>query len=206
MYVFWVRQWYGVDPATVDGLYYLDTEMYAEADEATKTTIDNTIVTLDGEKLTNSYNYAKFDFSNRSIPNLYGGFNFNVGYKGFELSAVFSYAVVAKVLDNTYAILMATGSYGEAMHVDIKDAWNSPGDITEVPRLDNNTVHSTNINQSYSTRWLVSGDYLNLRSVTLSYDLPRKIIRSIDVDNLRLYLSGENLFMVKSRDGLHGYP
>ena len=203
MYEFWLRQWYGVDPATGDGLYYLDADMYSEADESTKANIDNTIVTIDGERLTNSYNYAKYDFSERSIPKLYGGFNFNVGYKGFELSSVFSYAVGAKVLDNTYSILMGTGTYGEAMHVDVKNAWKNPGDVTEVPRLDNNTVHSTNIGQAYSTRWLVSGDYLNLRSVTLSYDLPRNIIRNIDVDNLRLYLSGENLFMIKNRNGLN---
>ena len=203
MYEFWLRQWYGVDPATGDGLYYLDIDAYNEADEAGKANIDKTVVEINGERLTNSYNNAKYDFSGRSIPNFYGGFNLNVGYKGFELSSVFSYAVGGQVLDNTYAILMGTGSFGEAMHTDVKKAWRNPGDITEVPRLDNNTVHSTNIGQAYSTRWLVSGNYLNLRSVTLSYDLPKSIVRNFDLDNLRLYLSGENLLMFKARNGLN---
>jgi hypothetical protein len=34
-----------------------------------------TVVTIDGKELTNSYTYAKYDFSGSSIPDVYGGFN-----------------------------------------------------------------------------------------------------------------------------------
>ena len=203
MYEFWLRQWYGVNPENGDGLFRFDQEAYDKADADTKVNMDKTVVTLDGQKLTNNYNYAQFDFSGRSIPKFYGGFNFNVGYKGFDLSTVFSYAVGAKVLDNTYTGLMATGEFGYAMHKDVKDAWRKPGDISEVPRLDFNSTHATNVGTSYSTRWLVSGNYLNLRSVTLSYDLPKSIVKQLDLSMLRLYLSAENLFMLKARNGLN---
>ncbi|MGI6048621.1 MAG: SusC/RagA family TonB-linked outer membrane protein [Petrimonas sp.] len=203
MYEFWLRQWYGINPDNGDGLFYFDQKAYDEADAATQTNMDKTIVTIDGEKLTNNYNYALFDFSGRSIPKLYGGFNVNVGYKGFDLAAVFSYAVGAKVLDDTYRILMGTGEFGYAMHKDVKNAWRKPGDITEVPRLDFNSTHNSNVGTSYSTRWLTSGDYLNLRSVTLSYDLPKSFVKQLDLSMLRLYLSAENLFMLKARNGLN---
>jgi hypothetical protein len=36
MYEFWLRQWYGVNPDNGDGLFYLDTDVYNKADDATK--------------------------------------------------------------------------------------------------------------------------------------------------------------------------
>lgn len=203
IYEFWLRQWYGVNPENGDGLYYLDTDAYNEADGTLSESIKSTLVTIDGKQLTNSYRYAKYDYSGSAIPKLYGGFNFNLGYKDFELSAVFSYSLGGKVLDLTYANLMATDEFGYAMSEDVKKAWQKPGDITDVPRLDANSTHATSIGQSYSTRWLTNANYLNLRTVTLSYNLPAKWLHHVMVKNARLSVSAENLFMIKARQGLN---
>lgn len=203
IYEFWIRQWYGVNPENGDGLYYLDTDAYNEADGTLSESVKSTLVTIDGKQLTNSYRYAKYDYSGSAIPKLYGGFNFNLGYKDFELSAVFSYSLGGKVLDLTYANLMATDEFGYAMSEDVKKAWQKPGDITDVPRLDANSTHATSIGQSYSTRWLTNANYLNLRTVTLSYNLPAKWLHHVMVKNARLSVSAENLFMIKARQGLN---
>jgi outer membrane receptor protein involved in Fe transport len=203
MYEFWLRQWYGVNPDNGDGLFYLDADVYDKADDVTKAKIDQTIVKIDDNKLTNSYLYAKYDFSGRSIPTLFGGFNFDLGYKGFDLSGIFSYSLGGKVLDLNYAYLMANNQYGYAMHKDVRKAWTNKGDITDVPRLDATSTHATNIGTSYSTRWLVPADYLNLRSLILSYDLPKKFVNQFDLRSLSLSLSAENLFMIKYRNGLN---
>lgn len=203
IYEFWLRQWYGVNPENGDGLYYLDTDAYNEADGTLSESVKSTLVTIDGKQLTNSYRYAKYDYSGSAIPKLYGGFNFNLGYKDFELSAVFSYSLGGKVLDLTYANLMATDEFGYAMSEDVKKAWQKPGDITDVPRLDANSTHATSIGQSYSTRWLTNANYLNLRTVTLSYNLPAKWLHHVMVKNARLSVSAENLFMIKARQGLN---
>ena len=203
IYEFWLRQWYGVNPENGDGLYYLDTDAYNEADGTLSESVKSTLVTIDGKQLTNSYRYAKYDYSGSAIPKLYGGFNFNLGYKDFELSAVFSYSLGGKVLDLTYADLMATDEFGYAMSEDVKKAWQKPGDITDVPRLDANSTHATSIGQSYSTRWLTNANYLNLRTVTLSYNLPAKWLHHVMVKNARLSVSAENLFMIKARQGLN---
>ncbi len=203
IYEFWLRQWYGVNPENGDGLYYLDTDAYNEADGTLSESVKSTLVTIDGKQLTNSYRYAKYDYNGSAIPKLYGGFNFNLGYKDFELSAVFSYSLGGKVLDLTYANLMATDEFGYAMSEDVKKAWQKPGDITDVPRLDANSTHATSIGQSYSTRWLTNANYLNLRTVTLSYNLPAKWLHHVMVKNARLSVSAENLFMIKARQGLN---
>ena len=202
-YEFWLLQWYGVNPSNGEGLYYFDTEAYNEADGTLTEAAKNSIVEIDGKQLTNSYRYARYDFSGSSIPKLYGGFSFNIRYKNFTLTPMFSYSIGGKILDLNYAGLMSMSNYGYAMHEDVKKAWRNEGDITEVPRLERNDTHATNIGQSYSTRWLVSASYLNFRSLSLAYELPRNLVRSYDLSNIRLNLSAENLFMIKAREGLN---
>ena len=202
-YEFWLRQWYGVNPANGDGLYYLDTETYNES-SGNWATVQKTLVEIDGKQLTNSYSYAKWDLSGDAAPKMNGGFNFRLGYKSFDLGAVFSYQLGGKLLDNAvYGNAMSTSEYGFAMHEDVKKAWKQPGDITDVPRLDKSSTHATNIGQSYSTRWLINSNYLNMRSLTLSYSLPRKVLQPILLSNARITLSGENLFMIKPRRGIN---
>lgn len=202
-YEYWLRQWYGVDSSTGNGLYYLDTDAYNETAGTLTTAIQNTLVTgPNGEALTNSYSYAKYDFSGSSIPKAYGGFNFAVSYKGFDLSALFSYSLGAKIYDSTYASLMSTSSYGSAMHTDVKKAWKQAGDVTDVPRLDANATHATNIGAA-SSRWLVSGDYLNFRNLSIGYNLPASLLKSIQIKNVRVSMTAENLGMLKARQGLN---
>ncbi|GHT62900.1 SusC/RagA family TonB-linked outer membrane protein [Bacteroidia bacterium] len=203
-YEFWLRQWYGVDPATGNGLYYLDTEKYETSTDAQKEAIDKTIVDVPGVsgKLTNAYANAKYDFSGDAIPNAYGGISLGVGYKSFDLNALFSFQLGGKMLDYNYQDLMSLTRYGYAMASDIKDRWQQPGDITSVPRLDNNSTHATNVNQ-VSTQWLTNSDYLNFRSINLSYTLPASLIQSMQLKTVRVSASVENIFMLKARQGLN---
>ncbi|MCD8309694.1 MAG: TonB-dependent receptor [Prevotellaceae bacterium] len=203
IYEFWLRQWYGVDPQTGDGLYYFDREGNLDANTGQVTSAAQaTLVTIDGQTYTNSYSYAKYDFSGRAIPKMYGGFNIKVGYKNFDLAAVFSYQVGGKILDSSYGSLMNMSSYGVAQSTDLLKAWKQPGDKTDVPRLDAYADHATNCSQT-STRWLTSSNYLNLRSVTLGYQFPTAWINKIMLRSLRINLTAENLFMLKARQGLN---
>lgn len=203
IYDFWLRQWWGVNPDNGDGLYLLDTEAYNEKDGTITKSVKKTIVEKDGQQLTNSYTYAKYDYSGSAVPKVYGGFNFKLGYKAFDLAAVFSYSLGGKVLDSNYQTLMGNKNFGYAMSPDVLRAWTTPGQVTDVPRLDNNSTHATSIEQSYSTRWLTSSNYLNLRTVTLSYTLPKELLSAINIKSVRVNLSAENLFMLKARQGLN---
>lgn len=195
MYAFWLRQWYGVDPDTGDGLWIADPEKYEEGGA--------TFLTKDGQQLTNDYSNAKFDFSGHSNPTMYGGFNLSAYYKDFDFAAVFSYQLGGKLLDYGYQSMMDTGSYGQSMSPDLLNAWQKAGDITDVPRLDATTAHNTNISTSYSTRWLTSSNYLNLRSVTIGYQLPKQLLNHVAMKSARLSFAVENLFMLKARQGLN---
>ena len=45
-----------------------------------------------------------------------------------------------------------------------------------------------------SNFWLFKTDYLKLQNVTLSYSLPKKVLKSIKLTSAQVYLSGENLY------------
>lgn len=195
MYEFWLRQWWGVDPDTGDGLWIADPDKYKEGDD--------TFLTKDGVQLTNSYSNAKFDFSGASIPKMFGGFNLKAYYKDIDFAAVFSYQLGGKLLDYGYQDMMATDSYGEAMSPDLLNAWQKAGDVTDVPRVDATAAHNTNISTSYSTRWLTKSDYLNLRSITIGYQLPKQWLNHLYLKTARISFAAENLFMLKARQGLN---
>ena len=98
---------------------------------------------------------------------------------------------------------MTPGEYAAAMHEDMGKAWMKPGDISDVPRLDGNATYSQNMVNNNCTRWLISSDYLNLRSVNLSYQLPKSLLSKVQIKNARLNLTCENVFMIKARQGLN---
>ncbi len=203
IYEFWLRQWWGVNPDNGDGLYIFDRENNVDENGQISKAAAATLVEKDGQTLTNSHTYAKYDFSGSAVPKVYGGFNINLSYKAFDLSTVFSYSLGGKVLDASYAGLMGMSEMGYAMSPDVARAWTTPGQVTDVPRLDNNSKHATSIGQTYSTRWLTKASYLNLRTITLAYTLPKSLLSHINIKSARINLSAENLFMLKARQGLN---
>ena len=207
IYEFWLYQWEGVDPQTGYGYYQINEETDPNTGEYTGKQVsvpEADQITVNGKQYTTSYTYAKKDYSGASIPKVYGGFNFNVSWKNLSMAAVFSYQLGGKVLDTTYADLMnnSTG-YGNAMAADLLKSWMKPGDKSDFPMLSADGTYNSNMNQSYSTRWLTSSNYLNLRSINLSYELPKSILNKIQVKSARVSAACENVFMIKARQGLN---
>ena len=190
IYDFWLRDWYGVDPETGDGLFRADE--YDAADE------DIRIVGAD--TLTVDANNARYHFAGNAIPDFFGGITNTFTYKGFSLNVLMSFAVGGDIYDGIYGGLMDAGTEGGALHRDILNRWQQPGDITDVPKMDVSGAADTNV---ASDRWLVSSSYLNLRSVNLSYTLPRAFLERIKVKAATVYLAGENLGWLSSRSGMY---
>lgn len=190
IYDYWLRDWYGVDPADGAGLYVLD-------DEIDPT--DTDVRTVDGVLVTTNQNKAKFDFVGTAIPDLFGSFNSGFTYKDFKLGVLFTYQIGGQTYDTNYAGLMSAGAYGTAYSTDILDRWQNPGDITNVPRLD---VSQTAAFGAASDRWLISSSYIALRQINFSYDLPVGKAKSIGLQNLRVYANGENIFFSTDRKGM----
>jgi hypothetical protein len=90
--------------------------------------------------------------------------------------------------------------YHNAKHVDILKRWQNPGDITEVPRMD---AGRTADFDAASDRWLIDGSFMNIRTVTLAYRLPKSVLNKFKIDNAQVYMSGENFLMLSRRSGMN---
>lgn len=189
IYDFWLRDWYGVDPTTGAALYRADT--YNES---------NSII-IGTDTVTTNINNAKYHYSGSAIPDFAGGITNTFSYKNLSLSALITYQIGGKIYDAAYASLMSSGSYGTALHVDALNRWQKPGDITDVPRMDNS--QTSNFNGANSDRWLIDASHLNIRSVNLSYNLPASFASKLQLQNALVYITGENLALISARKGLN---
>jgi hypothetical protein len=116
------------------------------------------------------------------------------------LSALFTFQIGGKSYDANYQGLMSSGTYGGALHTDILKRWQKPGDETYVPRLD--AGRTTDFNAT-SSRWLVDASYLNIRTVSLAYDLPKSLVTRLNITNSQFFISAENLSFFSKRQGLN---
>ena len=71
-------------------------------------------------------------------------------------------------------------------------------DITDVPALtDNAFVNGT----STSSRFVTSTDYLALNNALIGFNFPESVIGDTGLNNLNIFVSGDNLFVKTARDG-----
>lgn len=185
---YWLRTWYGVDATNGAALY--------KAIPGSS----GAVVNPKGDTVTNNPNNAKFEYNGSAIPDWYGAFNTSVRYKGFTLSALANWGLGGLTYDDTYAAYMHSGTYGASLHKDMLMRWRNPGDITNIPRMDN---AQTSFFGATSSRWLTDATYLNLQNVTLSYDYRPGSRNRLPFSSGRIFFSVENVKMFTKRSGMN---
>lgn len=192
LYDYWLRAWYGVDPADGYALYVADPALIVNNDPAARF--------VNGVNVTTDQNKALYHYAGSAIPDLFGSFGNTFKYKGIQLEVLCSYQIGGKMYDSNYSGLMHTGNnYGSAFSTDILRRWQKPGDITDVPRLD---INRNTQSSAASDRWLTRSDYLALRQINLSYKMPADIISKLAIENATVYVNGENLLLFTKRQGM----
>lgn len=79
----------------------------------------------------------------------------------------------------------------------VLDRWRNPGDQALLPKA----VWGSTDNSRLSTRFVEDGSYLRVKALTLSYDFPATLLKRLDVNSLRLYVTGENLLTFTKYSG-----
>ena len=192
-YDFYILHTAGIDPDNGDQLF----KMFEIDDDG------NSVPVLDDngvQETTNDWEETERAYTGDSaIPDILGSVSNSLSYKGFSLDVLMTYGFGGKYLDYGYAAMMHSGNYGRSYHPDILNAWRQPGDVTDVPRLESG---SDALVQSASTRFLTDASFWTLKNINLGYSFDGSITDKIGVDNLRLSISGENLYLKSKRTGL----
>ncbi|MDE6271299.1 MAG: TonB-dependent receptor, partial [Muribaculaceae bacterium] len=138
------------------------------------------------------------------MPDVYGGFGFNIDFHGFDLSVGLSYQLGGKIYDTGYATYMnpgLTSSLGKTWHKDMLKSWTYENTNTDVPRMGNEGA-LVEYASSYSDRFIISSDYLSLNNITLGYTVPESLVKKLYLSGLRVYFAAENVCMISARRGL----
>ena len=135
-----------------------------------------------------------------AIPKFFYGFNVGLTYKTFDFSAFFQgvggvhkYSTVLMNLENT-------GTRGNNMITEVLQAWTPENTHTSIPRA---VVNDPEANGRTSSRFVGNAAYLRFANTQLGYTLPKGLYHSLGgLENLRVYLSASNLFVITQWKGL----
>lgn len=144
----------------------------------------------DRNNVTSNFNAAALQQSTgikRNAP-VNGGFGFSSAYKGFSLQADFSFSK-GKYLINNDRFFSENPNVFSAFNQSTRvlDYWKKPGDVTTFPRYD-----GPNFTQFDSTL-IEDASFIRLKNIMLAYNLQSDIVKSIGLENVRLFTVGRNL-------------
>jgi len=165
---FWAPKWAGVNPANGMPLWY---------DE--------------NGNLVDKYSEADYQIVGKAEPDYMGGLTNTLSYKGITLSVFFNFVQGNDIYNNSGRYLTGDGAAVGNQDRRVLTAWETPGQYTEYPRFV--TGNSSNSNK-FSSRFVEDGSYVRLKSVILSYDLPKSIVSKAKLSSVRIFAQGENLY------------
>jgi TonB-linked SusC/RagA family outer membrane protein len=142
-------------------------------------------------------------------PKHTGGFNLTAQYKGFDCSAFFNWVYG----NNIYNAVKLGGTtfYGAIYYKSLLNIMNSDNrfvyndkvtgalvtDPTQLAELNKNaTIWAASMGQIPLHSWgIEDGSFLRLNNFTIGYSLPKNLLASWHIDQLRLYVTGYNLWI-----------
>ena len=136
----------------------------------------------------------------RTTPDFVGGFTSSLQYKNFNLYIKTDFATG----HIAYNHIKGKG-YGQTQGnlnqtADVYNSWTTENTNTDLPRFIFVDAQKNIFRGNYSSRFWEKADYLALREVTLSYDVPTDTFKD-KIKRLSLYVTGSNLHYFKSYSG-----
>lgn len=131
-----------------------------------------------------------------SNPKFSGGFGFTFRYGNWSLRTNFVYRTGFKVVN--FARMGVEKMYDTTnQSTAVNWRWRKNGDMTEIPRA----LYNYGYNWLGSDRYIEDASFLRFSYVSLSYDVPKKFLKSLGLNTLRFDLSGQNIFVWSKYSG-----
>ena len=213
LYTFHMKQYAGVDEKTGKSMWWKNYKDRPVVDEngAPVWEMENGAPKVDengnpiqkvesGREKTTEYSSASYYLCGTALPDVYGGFGTSFSWKGFDLSIDFSFQIGGQVYDSDYAGLMASPtstSRGTNIHADVLNSWTE-SNSSNIPRFQFDDSYSA----ATSDRFLTDASYLSLNNINLGYTFPKMWTKKIGVENFRVYVAADNIWVWSQRQGL----
>nr|WP_294876119.1 TonB-dependent receptor [uncultured Pedobacter sp.] len=140
-------------------------------------------------------------------PKFYGGFSTNFAYKNLSLNAVFNYNYGGKAISGLYeGLLNGSGEY--AGITDVLDRWTPENTNSNIPRAYTGSGRYGVGETDYAVQ---NTSFLRMAALSLSYNFTEGFVKKAKMSNLRVYVTGRNLFTITKYKGYDpeggdGYP
>jgi TonB-dependent starch-binding outer membrane protein SusC len=146
-------------------------------------------------------------------PKHTGGITINARAYGFDLLAAFNWSYGNDIYNANKVEYTSTSKYHSRNMISIMEdgkRWTNllpDGTISNDPAQlealnQNTTMWSPYMARFVFSDWAVEdGSFLRLNTLTLGYNLPKQIVNKAKVQNLRLYVSGYNVFLLTKYSG-----
>lgn len=172
---FFLNRYASVNPANGDALWY----------------------DKDGN-ITNEYRESDKVMTGKTFDSPWmGGFGTTLSWKGFQLSAQFSWMAKRFVMNNDRFFEESNGLYtvyNQSRRL-LYDRWKKPGDLTDIPRYGEVA--------QLDDRFLENASFMRLKNLSLAYTLPQSLLKkSKFFTSARLYIQGQNLWTITGFNGL----
>ena len=138
---------------------------------------------------------------------LRGTFGTNIGWKGMFVNATFSYSYGGQAYNSTLVDMVENSN--KYQNVDkrvLTETWQKPGDVARYKA--NITSQYTQIYTYASSRFVQNYNYLQLSSLSLEYEMPKKLIRPLHMESMRWSFNTSDLlyFSTVKRERGTSYP
>lgn len=184
---FYLPESAGVDPQTGAKLYKIMVKN--DKGQMVEDVTDDKATAINNSKIVGS-----------RIPDFYGAFGSEFTFlKNFDASFMTSFSKGGYIYDYVYNDLMNPIYVGANYHKDVLKAWKKPGDITDIPRVENGTGFS----RTATDNELVDASYFAIKNITLGYTLPKHLTDRIGLNNVRLYATLDNVAIFTKLDGIN---
>lgn len=132
-------------------------------------------------------------------PDFTGGLTNTLAFGGFDLNVFVLFSYGNEIFNATRAFADDGGNSLDNKLSSVLDAWQQPGDDTDVPRASLNGASGA---AAITSRYIEDGSFLRLKTVTLGYTIPERLAARIQARSLRVYVSAQNLLTITDYSGL----
>ncbi len=181
IYNFWGVKYGGVNSLNGNDQYWKN--VYGTDSNGNSVIVDR-VLTEDSSEVTSD---DQKQYLGSALPDLYGGYTNSFSFCGFDFSFMLYYSIGGLMYDTDYS-QMVSYRIGFGLHPDaLTDTWTEENTNAKLPRLNKSTT------SVFSDKFLYDNTFVRLRNVTLGYSLPKSVLSKVNIDQLRVFVQGDNL-------------
>ena len=172
------REWAGTNPENGDNLWYSNNENYD--------------MKLNGRNVVLDFNDSDEVILGNANPFAFGGINTDIEWNGLTFGLNFVYKLGGTIYDGAVYRIADDGYFWNRIRGKeyLANVWTPSNHAGIYPQLRGCDLEDA---MEYSSRWLHSGTFLRLKTLSLGYSLPTNVIKKIGLTKARVYFNGNNL-------------